>query len=350
MKTSVGIFGIGALAISVLLTMTSCSTKSVAAIDFTMSEGIVWPGEPEKPRVMYLWSLQRVMGAEGVSKLVRFVAGGGEFDMEDPRNSDLLMAPHGLFADSEDTLYVADTGGSRVCIINLQNGESRFIYEMGSEPLMAPISVVVDGRKNIYVSDADLGKVGMYSFKGKFIRHFEGPFKRPTGMAISPDNYIYIVDTWDHKIYKHTLEGRRVGSFGELGEEPGKMKYPTHLTVDSRGYLYVSDSLNFRIQIFTPTGNMVNTFGIAGDSFGTFDKIKGIAVDNQGHIYIVDSAKDMIQIYDKEGRLLLYFGKAGSFYGDFMIPTGIFIDSKNRIYVSDSFNMRVQAFQFLGGD
>ncbi len=58
----------------------------------------------------------------------------------------------------------------------------------------------------------------------------------------------------------------------------------------------------------------------------------------------------MIKIFDKEGRLLLFFGEKGSFYGNFDLPAGIFIDSNNRIYVADSLNMRLQVFQFLGGD
>jgi hypothetical protein len=58
----------------------------------------------------------------------------------------------------------------------------------------------------------------------------------------------------------------------------------------------------------------------------------------------------MIKIFDRTGRLLLFFGGTGHRYGDFYLPTGIFIDGKNVIYVADTVNMRIQAFQFLGGD
>lgn len=331
----------GLLFILALLVLSSCAHPK-ALIDYSMQGGIIWPGPPEEPRIKYLWSLQKIMGAE--RSLARLIAGDMEYNPTDPRSSDILLSPRGLYVDQKDTLYIADQGAMRVVVINLSNGESFLITKMGRSELISPIGVVVSSDGRIYVSDSELKRVGIYTSKGKFIKEFEGQMKRPTGLAISPFGNIYVVDTWAHKVYIYDLDGKRVGEFG--GE--GILNYPTFIAIDD-GNIYLSDTLNFSVKIFTLKGALIGEFGVIGDSYATFDKIKGIAVDTEGHIYIVDSIKDMIQIYDREGRLLLFFGQEGSYYGDLRLPSGIYIDSKNRIFVSDSLNMRVQAFQFLGG-
>jgi sugar lactone lactonase YvrE len=225
------------------------------------------------------------------------------------------------------------------------------ITRAGGLYLATPIGVVASPDGRIYATDADLANVAMFNEKGKFIKFFEGGFKRPTGLAINPsEGLVYVSDTWAHVIYVYGLDGTRRGTIGQRGEGPGNLNYPTHVFVDNDGLIYVSDTLNFRVQIFKPSGELVNSFGVLGESFDKFDKIKGIAVDTEGHIYVSDAAQNMVKIFDKEGRLLLFFGKKGHFYGHFDLPAGIFIDSRNRIYVADSLNMRLQVFQFLGGD
>ena len=336
-------------ALTVVFTVSCAPSKG--AIDYTMSGGIVYPGPPEKPRIKYLWSFWRVSGGGGQSKFIRFVAGDIGYDASAPQYSDVLVAPHGVFVDDREVLYVADPGAGRVSVINLKSMDSFNIKSAGRVSLATPIGVVVSPDGRIYVSDADLAKVAVFNKKGKFMKFLAGDFKRPTGLAINAaEELMYVADTWEHMVYVYGFDGTRKGSIGQRGEGPGKLNYPTHISVDADGVLYVSDTLNFRVQMFSPSGKFLNSFGVIGDSYGTFDKIKGIAVDTEGHIYVVDSAQDMVKIYNKEGELLLFFGKKGRYYGDFNLPAGIYIDANDRIYVADSMNMRLQVFQFLGGD
>jgi DNA-binding beta-propeller fold protein YncE len=334
-----------------VVSVLSCA-KSKAAIDYTLSEGIVWPGEPEKPRIKYLWSLHSVSGGGDVGRLLRFMAGEPAPDGADPRESLGLVRPHSVFVDDGNRMYITDMGAMRVSVIDLNTMDSFNIDRIVGDIMFAsPIGVVADPGGMIYVTDANLALVLVFDSGGSFVRKFEGQFKRPTGIAINPvEGLIYISDTWAHTIYIYGLDGKKKGSFGQRGEGPGELNYPTHIAVDRDGYVYVSDTLNFKVQIFTGWGEPVNSFGLVGDSFDTFDKMKGIAVDSEGHIFVADSAQDMVKIYDKEGRLLLFFGRKGHFYGRFYLPAGLFIDGGDRIFVSDSVNRRVQAFKFLGGD
>lgn len=326
----------------------SCSTPK-AALDLNMSGRIHWPGGKEKPRIRYLWSLMRVAGGEGgtVSRVIFGdpMHGAGEVD------SDILVHPHGVYFDSSDRLYIADMGAARVVVVDMNTMESFFISETGDVRLYSPIGVVVGPDGRIYVSDTGLKRVGIYDRDGDFLHFIEGGFERPTGLALDSERgVLYVSDTWRHIIYKYSLDGELLGSFGGRGSGEGQFNYPTHLAVGPGGEIYVSDTLNFRIQTLSPEGEYIGEFGIPGDTYKAFDKIKGIAVDSMGHIYVTDSVQDMVKIYDRQGRLLLYFGQRGRFYGDFSHPAGIHIDADDNIYVVDSLNRRVQAFKFLGGD
>ena len=325
-----------------------CSCVSTTAmLDRTFYKGITWPGEPEKPRIHYLWSLRDLTGGGRITRLMGDEEVRGDTD---PRYSEFLVNPQGVFVTQDEILYVTDTGAGRVSVVDLKTQKSKNIIGGRSFGLINPIGVVVDPSGNVYVTDAELRGVAVFNDRGKFKRFFTGELRRPTGIAIAPDaSRIYVADTWAHRVYIYNPDGRRIGSLGDSEVPEERFDYPTHITVDREGNLYVADTLNFKVKAFSPEGDLLINFGDAGDSYIGFDKIKGIAVDSEGHIYISDSLQDMVKIYDKEGRMLLFFGERGSFYGQFSHPAGIYIDSRDRVYVADMLNRRVQAFQFLGG-
>lgn len=328
-----------ALALSVLLAASCASPK--ALMDYSFSEGIIWPGPPEKPRILYLWSLRVVSSSRAL-----FYAIAGEDEESDEMT---LQRPHGIFVRG-DTIYITDPGAFRATVIDRKTTKSFHISKAGPLPLVSPIGIVADSEGKIYISDADLATVAVFGSNGKLIRFLPGDFRRPTGIALDSERkLLYVADTWAHTVYVYSLDGKRIKTIGGRGEGGGKLNYPTHIALDREGRLYVSDTLNFKVQVFDAAGDFLSEFGLIGDTYDTFDKIKGIAVDSEGHIYVVDSAQDMVKIYDRSGNLLLFFGQSGGFYGNFTLPTGIYIDEKNRIYVSDSLNRRIQAFQFLGG-
>jgi len=330
----------------------ACAPQYKARIDATAFEGILWPGKPEKPRIKYLWSLQNVGAEEKEDKktYLDMIAGRADHDITNPKTSDTLLRPQGVYVD-ERRYYIADPGAGRVTLIDRKTMDVVQITEARGEPLEYPLGVVAGADGRIFVSDADMGKVAAYSDAGKFLYFFEGEIGRPTGLAIDhAAGIVYVVDTLGHNVIRYGLDGKKIGSFGRRGEEDGEFNYPGYVNVDGKGQVYVSDSLNFRVQIFSSDGKFIGKFGVLGDSFDTLDKPKGVAVDREGHIYVVDAGPDMVKIFDVEGRLLLFFGERGQRYGDFYLPTGIFIDKNNIIYVADTVNMRVQAFQFLGGE
>lgn len=315
-----------------------------AIIDRTAMDKIIWPGPPEKPRIKFLWSLSIVSGREGEG-IYEALAGERE-DFTDPRTSNRLLRPYGVFVDA-DMLYITDPGAYRLTIIDLKNSLARHVTEAGEREFLSPIGVVAHNGK-IYVSDSLLKKVFIFDSGGKMTGEFAGEMERPTSLAIDKARgIVYVSDTLAHRIHSYSLDGKKLGGIGHNGEEKGEFNFPTHIWVDASGRLYVTDSMNFRVQIFSPEGKFETMFGTIGDDYGHLDKPKGIATDSDGNVYIVDSIKDMLKIFDRGGNLLLFLGQNGTDYGQFWLPSGIFIDSKGVIYVADTYNGRVQVFQYL---
>ncbi len=333
----------------VLVALCSCAPQK-AYIDRSVSGMILWPGPPEPPRIKYKWSVSMIATTvEGKRGLYDFLVGDVEGDVSDPRTSNVLMRPFGVFADQKEKLYIADAGAYRVTVIDLKTSDVFNITSAKDEEFLAPVGVVADSAGRIYVSDAVLSKVFVFGESGKYLFNFEGAFKRPTGMAIdSRTSRIYVSDTLENTVYIYSLDGKRLGNIGQMGSTEGNLNLPTHLFVDKHGLLYVMDAMNFRVQIFNSEGLYIGAIGSLGDAYHNLDKPKGVAVDSEGNIYVVDSIKDTVKIFDKEGNLLLFFGNSGFDYGDFWLPSGIFIDDKDMIYVADTYNMRIQAFQFVG--
>ncbi len=328
--------------------MAGCAS-SKAFTDKSAMGGIYWPGPPERPRIKYIWNISLLTsGPEGRRSFADLLTGGTREDVTDPRTSNVLMRPFSLFLDTKDRLYVADPGGYRVTVIDLNTADVFNITEADKEELASPVGIVADQVGRIFVSDSQLGKVFVFDRKGNYLYRFEGDFMRPTCLAIDTlRSRIYVSDSVAHVIFIYDPDGKRLGSIGRRGSQPGEFNFPTHLFVDANGILYVTDAMNFRVQIFGPEGNFIGTVGGLGDALSDLAKPKGVAADSEGHIYVIDSINDTVKIYDRNGRLLLFFGEKGTGIGSFWLPSGIFIDRNDMVYVADTYNMRVQAFQFL---
>src|SRR3990172_3319939 len=99
--------------------LASCARPQYKAqIDMTLSEGIIWPGKPETPRIKYLWSLNNV-GAEEPREdsYLDFLTGRTTEDITDLQASGTLVRPQAVYVD-EKRLYIADPGASRVTVVD----------------------------------------------------------------------------------------------------------------------------------------------------------------------------------------------------------------------------------------
>jgi predicted membrane-bound mannosyltransferase/sugar lactone lactonase YvrE len=279
-----------------------------------------------------------------------------QLDLVSPRN--LELAPDG-------SLYVLDTGNNRVLHIS-PTGE--LLHSWG-----------------------EYGTAESGTAPG-------GTFNEPWGIAISNDGYVYIADTWNHRIQKFTAEGRYMTSWGHFGqmETPDAFWGPRDVAVNQFGHVYVSDTGNKRIVVFDDQGGFITEFGEVGLAEGQFDEPAGLALDPDGNLYVADTWNQRIQVFspdsdgiaqnfltqwDVEGwygqsldnkpylsigpdgfvytsdpelsRIIVFtaqgevvaaWGNQGPESVNMNFPTGLAVDQDGGVWVSDTKNNRIQYF------
>ena len=89
----------------------------------------------------------------------------------------------------------------------------------------------------------------------------DGGFDGPSGIAIDPEDTLYIVDSRNHRVQKFTTDGEFLSTWGSLGSAEGQFNSPWGITIDQEGDVYVADHKNHRVQKFTPDGEFITQFG-----------------------------------------------------------------------------------------
>jgi len=193
--------------------------------------------------------LLMVLGKKGVPGL-----GPEHFNMP----TDIAIAPNGDF-------YVSDGyGNNRVVKYNAQG---QFITEWGTKgsapgEFDLPHGIAADGDGRVYVADRANGRVQVFEANGKFIAQWKSDeIGRPWDVQVGPDGKVYVVDGGDLKpqppdrgrVVILDKTGRKLGQFGRFGSYDGQFYWAHAVDVARTGEVYVSDVFKgMRVQKFVP--------------------------------------------------------------------------------------------------
>ena len=289
----------------------------------------------------------------------------------------LFNAPRGLTIGPDGSLYVADSRNNRIQHIS---STGTFLQLFGTTSPGCPYSTTPPNIVPI------------------------GTFCEPWDVAVSPDGqWIYVADTWNHRIQKFTIGGKPVMTWGKpnydpISTGPFGLWGPRGIAVDSKGNVLVADTGNKRIVIYDSNGNFISQLGGGGVNPGQFDEPVGLITDPQGNLYVADTWNRRIQVFgpntdktvysasvqwdiagwysqtvdnkpylavnqnhhlfvtDPDSFRIIEFTTSGDFvrtwgtYGNgqdnFGLPSGIVIDDLGRVWVSDAGNHRLMRFTF----
>lgn len=174
----------------------------------------------------------------------------------------------------------------------------------------------------------------------------------PRNMALAPDGSVYVVDSDNHRVLHLDLDGNVLhewGGFGDMATNtaaPGTFNQPWGIVVDSDGFVYVADTWNHRIQKFTADGTFVTQWGtFAGDIPDGFWGPRAIALDNFGRLMITDTGNKRVAVFTRDGKFVTQFGEEGGMPGQFEEPVGIAVGEDGKVYVADTWNQRIQVFE-----
>ena len=293
---------------------------------------------------------------------------------------------HVCFDKEEKYFYFAECGSDRVRRIDLEtgilhnfagNGETCYSGDYGpcgEAGLYLPLDVAVDSQNHLYICDSGSSRIrkidcetgiittvvgtGQWGFNG------DGPalevnLTYPGSIAFDQDDNLYIADTQAHRIRKYDP---RTGLLTTVGgtwteEDEGRVSPLTaqNLIVlsgdaigidfsDDQGWLRPQCSDGLDLSFYLDDGKPA--------SDGRFYDIVGLDVDRNGDLILTDKGTNRIRKIDmKTGILSTIAGVCRYGYdGDdklavksmLNVPEGAIADPSGNVYIADSMNHRVR--------
>ncbi len=199
---------------------------------------------------------------------------------------------------------------------------------------------------------------------------FQAQFRDLAGIAVGPDDSIYVADAGNNRIRKvrnqpdssgspslivSTLAGDGAADFADGSGASAHFNNPQGVAVDSGGIVYVADTGNNRIRRINADGSVVTIAGGSTPGFvdgagaqARFNAPRGVAIDNLGNVYVADTGNSSV-------RLINAGGVVGTVAGDGTIGsndspnarfdglTGVAVHEMSLyVYLADAGNHRIR--------
>jgi sugar lactone lactonase YvrE len=287
-----------------------------------------------------------------------------------PAASAELNTPWGTAVDPGGNFYIADTGNSRVRVVNTQTG-----------------SITVAGVTVQPGAIATVAGNGVAGYSGDGIPATQAELNQPISLVIDGAGNLYIADSVNARIREVSTSGviatvagnGQAGSSGDGGPATNAEFYsPRGVALDSSGNLYIADFSANRVRavnrqssaitiagitiqpgtIATVAGN--GTAGYSGDGgLAVQAEINGpsnLAIDSASNLYIADYYNNFIRKVSLATGTITTAAGSGTppynnyFWGDggpatkaqLWLPGGVTVDAAGDFYVVDTNNNRIR--------
>lgn len=166
---------------------------------------------------------------------------------------------------ADGSVFVSDGyGNNRVAKFS---PDGKFLLDWGHKGAAPgefdlPHAIVVDAQDRVYVADRNNLRIQVFDANGKFLTMWKSEeLGRPWGLAVGPDNLLYVVDGGDLKpagldrgrILKLDLSGKILAKWSRFGNYDGQIYWGHDLAVGRDGAVYVGDVYHgMRVQKFVP--------------------------------------------------------------------------------------------------
>lgn len=301
--------------------------------------------------------------------------------------------PAGLLLDENaGILYVVDRYNYKIRKISLTGvvtsfvgaGVSGYVDAVGVAAKFDVISAIaMDASGNIFVPDSYnlvIRKITpdgtVSSFAGSYLSYGSvnglgaaAKFRLPYGIAIDPDNNLYVSDVSLSNIRKITPQGLVTSFVGSLPNssiteqlfdgtnEAANFFSPQGLLFNTDGNLYIADTKNDAIRKATPEGIVTTVAGShrgsgIQDGIGNAASYKlptGILVNSDGILFVADATNNQIRKIGLDGMVSVYAGSGiiGNTDGAvatarFSNPTNIALDANGNMFVVDKDNHKIR--------
>ncbi|XP_035679956.1 tripartite motif-containing protein 3-like [Branchiostoma floridae] len=226
--------------------------------------------------------------------------------------------------------------------------------EPGAGKLRSPRGVAVSPDNKIWVADRSKSHLQVYSMEGAYLYQFPQatglgyPSKEPYDVSIDKDGHLWVLMIGYPASPDSVVQVSRAGHLKANFDLPdtvprgGVRGMAVGLHND---HVFVTWSDGYSrggVQAFTPDGTLL---------WGVGPRMKTpmfVAVDGKGDIFVSDFGTHFIYKYDEAGRYVMRFGGPGVGGGELRYPEGICVDSSGHIMVVDQDNQRVVMYTGRG--
>jgi sugar lactone lactonase YvrE len=314
-----------------------------------------------------------------------------------------LSAPRGLVFDSNDNLYVADSGNHRVLFFQKGNTTATIVYgqndfnsgginrggSTAQNSLRTPQGITFSPTGELYIADADNNRVVVYpkdsnstanrviGKTGSFTNNVSGTnidsFSATGNITFDSQGNFYIADVTNHRVLYYPsgtftptkVYGQPNFITGTSGTTQITLSFPISVTVHpTRGDLYLMDQLNKRIlfygtsesttpssitfgqTIYTTSNTACNSTSFnAGPTDAAFDSNDALFfTDSGGGHRVLVMPFPYTSVTRVFGQTNLVTCNGTSSATGLNNPQWLEFDSFGNLYVSDTGNNRILVF------
>ena len=263
-------------------------------------------------------------------------------------------APHGMFIDTNNTVYVANRESSRIHV--WQTGQSFPSRNLTLTPATYPFSIFATSNGDIFFDN---------SYTNRRINQLTPTMTNTSipvmtvpyvcyGIFVDITNILYCSLYDQHQVMAKSLTSTDdtwiiAGGTGCAGSSSNKLYGPFGIFVDTNLDLYVADSLNHRIQVFPADRAEARTVPLIGSSgTWTLNQPRAVILDGDGYMFISDTANHRILGSGPDGfRCIIGCGGGGSLSNQLNSPHAISFDSYGNLFVVERDNSRIQKFNLI---
>jgi len=169
-----------------------------------------------------------------------------------------IAFPRAVAVNSRNEIYVSEYGLVERVQCFAARGE-RFLSSFGHAgtgpgEFNRPEGLFIDSHDRVYVADSCNHRIQIFSGDGRFLRAYgkpgrgKGELSYPYDICVDTSGRQYVCEFGNSRIQVFDANDEPIEIIGGAGADPGQFGNPWSVALDSLGNLYVADSQNHRVQ------------------------------------------------------------------------------------------------------
>jgi len=298
------------------------------------------------------------------SQLLEFDA-EGNFVREIGKNLYGWSYAHAVRIDPQDNIWIVDKGSNLILKFNPE-GRVEWVFGRVQEAshFTGPPDYAATLANHLERAGVHMEVPENNNARNPIPVHRDNVFNQPTDVAWDSQGNSYFTDGYvNSRVAKANARGEWIASWGSLGNGPGQFDTPHGVAVSPDDEIYVADRGNRRIQVFDTEGNYIREFTVDVPVDTSRGKITYGSENPNGTtgsqapgapdalcmtpgpdpvLFVGDLYPSRIYKVSLEGEVLGVYGQPGRNLGEFGWIHAIACPSEDEIWVGELINWRVQ--------